>query len=323
MAETLSLEYVQTHRTKQQSRGWKIVCPSCGGNDLWYTDDNGQAFCFECGITYRVADGTKRDEFREDRISVSYDVPGIRTLYAELHTAYHESLTGEHRDYLHNRGIDDSAIEQFSIGYCPPTHMKSYESPLAKDAGLVSYSGAPTLSDRIVFPYIADSAVTDMRGRAVHNEEPKYRSLNHRSYNRGAIYPFNYERAMAMAREQKMVILTEGEIKAIVSDMHGFPTVALPGMLAWKPGFIYSPDTKVVVAFDANADPEDRRRVDKALANVEKRVPRFYVVSMPLLGEQKMDIDYFLLHARGGYSRFKYLVDNAVEYEQYKSLRRF
>jgi uncharacterized protein (DUF983 family) len=51
----LSEEYLVTHRTKRATRGWKAVCPSCSGNDLWYTQDNGSAFCFECGAVYHVA----------------------------------------------------------------------------------------------------------------------------------------------------------------------------------------------------------------------------------------------------------------------------
>jgi hypothetical protein len=322
--ETLTLEYVHKYKTKPQSRGWKCVCPGCGGNDLWYTDDNGSAFCFECGVNYKVTDEEHSYEAKDDG-RVVFDVQRIRELYHSAHDFYTHSLTRDHKAYLHDRGMDDTAIETFKVGYCPTNRMPFYFEPIAKDAGLLDYKGDPALVNRVVFPYMAEDSITDLRGRVIETEvpAPKYRGLRHRSISRGAIYPFNYARAMEFARDQKIVILTEGEIKAIIADMHGFPCVALPGMLAWKPGFIVRPDVKVIIAFDSNRLVEDRARVDKAIQRVSRRLLNSYVTVLPLLGESKMDIDSFLLHSQGGYSRFKHLIDNAVPYEMYLRLRRF
>lgn len=322
--EVLSQEYVHKHITKKQSRGWKVLCPSCGGNDLWYTDYNGRAYCFECGASYSVTDSNGKPRQYEERANEVFDVDSIRKLYGEVSVWYKESVQKSHRDYLNSRGIDSKAIDIFGIGYCPVSSLPPYTNPIARDAGLLDTRGSPSLAGRIVFPYQMDGEITDFRGRAVDKEvEPRYRSLDHRSSSRGAIFPFNYARAMEKARDDKVIIITEGEIKAAVADLFGFPCVGLPGMLAWKPGFLVNKDIRIVVAFDSNRDPLDRVRVDRALHNLSKRITDFSVVSLPLLGEDKMDIDYFLLHQRGGYSRFKYLVDNSVEYASYLKLRRF
>lgn len=324
MTQTLTVEYVHRFKTKSMSRGWKVVCPSCGGRDLWYTEANGTAFCFECGSTYRVGERSERQRADTENVDETpFDVTRIRELYAEAHSVYRSNLTKDHKEYLKRRGIEGDAIDTFGIGYCSDQNIVSYTDPSSRDAGFLDNRGRPSLAGRVVFPYIADQHVTDMRGRAVENIEPKYRSLAHGSTRRGAIFPFNYERAMNLAREQKTVIITEGEIKAAVADIHGFPCMGLSGMLSWRPGFIVEPGIRVILAFDSNKNPDDRRRVDRALARINQRVPDFGVVSLPLLGEDKMDIDYFLLHKQGGYQRFKHLVDSAVPYTTYVQLRRF
>lgn len=332
MHETLSLDYVRSTYTKKQSRGWKCVCPSCGGSDLWYTPENDSAFCFECGGSYKVEspDGKARAASGnvEVRPPTAEELIEIRRIYTGLQQHYVDSLGDSHLVYLRSRGIDDSTARSFGIGYCPTADQHVlYEDPNARMAGVVQRvadTNVPQLSDRIVFPYYVDGVATDMRGRAVQQEiEPRYKGLSRKSQERGAIYPFNYARALNAAREQKFVLLTEGEIKAIVADAHGFPCVALPGMLAWKHGFAVDPDVSIIVAFDSNSDEEDKHRVDLALHSLSRKLKPFFVVTMPLLGEPKMDIDLFLMHKRGGFQYFKSLVDNAVPYGTYVKLRRF
>lgn len=314
---TLSTEYVETQYTKSASRGWKVLCPSCGGNDLWYTPENNRAYCFECSANYSIGEQKNKED-----IPV-FDVDKIRSFYTSVASEYHSLIDKDHREYLHSRGVDDSAIDNFQIGYCPAGHLLQYRSDIARYSGIVSRDATSWLSNRIVFPYIAESVVTDMRGRSMSGEDPKYKSAFHRSYSRGAIFPYNYDRASERSRDTKRVIITEGEIKAILADVHGYAAIALPGMTSWRRNTIFPSDVDIITVFDNSAKFSDRIRVDKAIAKITRYVPNLYVALLPLLGESKMDIDSYLLHKRGGAQRFDRIINGALEYKDYVKLRRF
>lgn len=320
MRETLSEAYILANRTKSASRGWKVVCPQCTGKDCWVTLDNGTGFCFECGAQYAIGENKFQRPKQEVR---ELDVPGIRHLYDTAVDFYHDCLTPDHLEFLERRGIDRSDVDTFMIGFCPTGNSPLYHSPLAQDSGIVDYAGSPWLANRIVFPYFAEGHATDLRGRSTDGTDPKYKSLPRHAMSRGAWYPFNYERAYKLARKSKTVIVTEGEIKAIVADKFGHAAVAFPGMLSLRPGVVFDADVRIVVIYDNAAGKEDKLRVDRAIAKLSDRLGHFYVATLPLLGEEKQDIDSFLLNKRGGPVRFQQLVDEAVTYAMYKQLRKF
>lgn len=314
----ISREYLEHNQYEFHARGWKSICPDCGNHNLYYTEDNGFAFCFNCNANYKVADRTfaKRKEKAKD-------VTAIRAYYAELASFYHGCLDDETRTYLHDRGINDTAITSYQIGYCPPNPLGVYKHPIAVDAGIAS-NGNPSLADRIVIPYLVEDQVCDMRGRATrHDQDPKYKSLFGSSEGRGAINVFNWDRAVAKARQKKYIIITEGEIKALVADLHGFPCVALPGMTTWRRAFLPEPDWRIIVIFDSSRDRKAQLTVDHALTKVHERLPTMYVGILPLLGEDKQDIDSFLLHKSGKEERLQYVIDTALPYAEYRRLRSF
>lgn len=317
MFEYISEDYVARNRTKKN----KTICPSCGGNDLGIKSQDRFAHCWECGANYRI--GSEEDfKHAADRVdNVVFDTEAIRSLYSEAGEYYHSCLSADHIDYLHNRGIDDNAIQLFKIGFCPSGTSRMYTNPIARQAGLADSHGNPWLANRIVFPYIADGKITDLRGRALDNDEARYKSLYHRAERRGAVYPFNYDRALKHLGKTKTLILTEGEIKAIVADTEGFAIMALPGMLSFRSALVQQPGIRVVVAYDSTDKPEDKLRVDRAIHHLQRRIPEFYVVTLPLMGKDKMDVDLFLL--LGGKDRFQHYIDNAVPYSLYKQLRAF
>lgn len=316
MLGTISEEYVAQHPSGKKH---KIICPSCNGNDLAIKQGSGFAHCFECGESYRI--GERPD--RQIDNNIVFDIDGIQQIYGEAAEYYHSCITRENEAYLLTRGIDRKAIDLFKIGFCPASINALHQKPMAKQAGLASSYGTPWLSNRITFPYIsADGRVTDLRGRAISpDSERKYLSLFHRSDARGAIYPFNYDRSMERAMRSGTLIITEGEIKAVVADMHNFAITALPGMTSYRKALISQPGIKLVVIYDSSVVPEDRVRVDRALYKLSQHIPKFSVVTLPLFGHPKMDVDLFLIEK--GADRFRYMIDNAVDYSMYKKLRAF
>jgi hypothetical protein len=312
----LTREYCEANRTKKASRGWKVLCPSCGGNNLWYTIDNGRCHCFECSANYQVG-----EYVNQTRTRIQLPVEDIRQFYENISLFYHKSIHKPQREYLHARGIQDDDIEFFKIGFCSNARLPLYANKVAKESGLAVGDSQPFLSDRIVFPYIAIDRITDLRGRCLGNEEPRYKSPYHQSSLRGALYPFNYDEAIKRAREQKLILITEGEIKTIFAHNAGFACVGLPGMTNWRAGCIIDSDIKVVVVFDTSANKEDRWRIDCAIRNMAKHIPAFSVATLPLLGEEKMDIDTFIL--KTDKDEFTRIIDRSIEYSIYAQLRKF
>lgn len=325
MRELITVAYCESNRTKPATRGYKTICPSCVGKDLWFTPENGTAFCWECGTSYKVVrslDDVDERPARQFNLK-PFNTVAIRATYAEAAHYYHSCISKEHETFLLRRGISQESINFFKIGFCPASGAPMYLTETAKEAGLADSKGDPWLAGRIVFPYIADNEITDLRGRTITDEDPKYKSLYHRSEQRGALYPYNYDAALNRAFDTKVLILTEGEIKAVVADRLGFAIMALPGMMSYRPGLVAQPGIKTVVIFDNAADQGDKIRIDRAIAKMTTRLHTFSVVTLPLLGEQKMDIDTYLLHNKGGKDRFQHYVDNAIEYKLYKRLRSF
>ncbi len=318
--QQLSIDYCEQNKTKKQSaRGYKIKCPNCSGNDLWVTESNGRGYCFECSTSYHIGDNAKQQVYTQRLLNI----PKIRETYATALSAYRNALQRDHTEYLEKRGIDSHYIDLFQIGFCPPDTIPIYRSEWGKESGLFRIDGIPSLIDRIVFPYLAFGEVTDMRGRCLDNQEPRYKSPFNQSTARGAIYPFNYDRAIRRSKDTGVLVITEGEIKAAVGDIYGFAMIGLPGMSTWRQGFINEFNARIVILFDNSPKIEDKIRIDRSIHKLSQYLPSFYVGVLPLLGEQKMDIDSYLLHPKGGEKRLSYIIDSSLEYERYKLLRRF
>ncbi len=321
MLQYISEEYIRNNGTKKN----KVTCPSCAGNDLGVKPQDSFAHCWECGANYRIGedDGTYRR--RQVDENVEFDTGAIRELYGQATSYYHSCIGRDQLAFLQARGIDDRAIELFKIGFCPNSSAPMYTTKTARESGLADSRGTPWLADRIVFPYIAEGEITDIRGRTMQpDSDMKYKSLYHGSRARGAIYPFNYDAALKRAHETKQLIITEGEIKAVVADRYGFATMALPGMLSYRSGLVMQAGIQLVVIYDNSSRTEDRLRVDKAIRDLARRIPEFSVVTLPLLGNDKMDVDSFILaRGGGGADRLKHMVDNAIDYKRYVELRKF
>lgn len=326
MHRTIPLSYVISAKVKDQSRGWKFICPSCGGNDCWYTPDNGFAFCFNCGAGFTVESAPLDGVASAQQHQVSNDpisIESIRFLYRLLVSYYIKALSSYVRTYLYQRGLTDEYIRIFQLGYCPNKPLSLYGLSLARQAGVGLSSGYPVLAGRITIPYFVGSEVVDLRGRSIDGQEPKYMSLAHSTRRRGVIYPYNVDRARLLTKDKSYVIVTEGEFKAMLADMHGFPTIAFPGMNSRRQIPEDLLKLPLILVFDTDKDAQ--HRVDASMQRLVQTTPAaWYVVSLPLLdGASKMDIDTFLLHPKGGERNFRYFVESAVPWSTYVRLRSF
>lgn len=135
-------------------------------------------------------------------------------------------------EYLKKRGIDETIIKRFGLGYAPDSwdsmfrllKEKGYSESLIRESGLVSVKNNKafdTFRNRVIFPIFSPlSEVIAFGGRVLDDSTPKY--LNSREtavYNkRKNLYGIDIIRKM---RNIKSVVLVEGYMDVVSLCAHG------------------------------------------------------------------------------------------------------
>lgn len=308
------------NKSKDCSKGFKSICPNCGGDNLWVQSWKSFAYCFECSSSFVLSDVTGEVE---EMFHPKRDKSVVRSIYNVISDFYHESMEEVHFNYLFSRGIDRSAIKRFKLGFCPSFIHPIYSTEPCKSSGVSNPRGQPTLANRITFPYIYMSQVTDIRGRIIgDSSEVRYKSIPGSAISRHAHYGYNEFRAL-YDYNSDYVVITEGEIKTIIADMFGIPTIGMPGITTIR-GSIQSIMKRVIVIFDSSSSLYDNIRVDLAIKRLSEKVSDLYVVTLPVYpGLQKVGLDDFLLYNESSYNLLMQMIGSAVPYSKYKKLRRF
>lgn len=280
--------------------GYKTTCNECGGHNFYITEQNHMGYCFNCSYTEH---GTE-----QIIIKPSEHIPFFRELYTEL-TAYYHSCVDNARLYLHARGITDTLIDTYKIGYCPSSSHTLYLHPYAKESG-ITIQNKPFLADRITFPYWIQDKVCDIRGRAIGENERKYLGLFHSSKFRGALFGFNAN------PKANIDVITEGEIKAILGSLSDYTVRALPGIRSNRKTSIYLSE-KQVICFDNQK--KHKRDVDLAIDKLARRLTNPFIATLPLRGKEKQDIDSYILDF--GIESFNAVIRAAIPYDVWRQYR--
>lgn len=291
----LTLERVKSltiDDSKVEVRGY---CPSCRCNDAYFNMQKGVWHCFQCPARGTIGGVVTYVAQQQEPV---YDIPKIRELYKKLAKRYHDNITDEAVTYLNSRGITDSAIEEFRLGFCSTDYVDEYsEVDLAEMAGVLS-GNTPSLLNRIVIPYMVGDEVVDLRGRYIDGtyqppNTPKYKSLFGSRSSRGASYLYNYN----VIDDNQEIVITEGEFKAIVGKVFGFSIVSTPGVQVWDNSWssLFREKRPVLVAdFDARSGTKTPAYTMAKLLNT--KIPHLRVASLRWLGStKKVDIDSLLL----------------------------
>jgi hypothetical protein len=290
----------------------RTTCPACGkGNfTIW---DNGSSKCWNCGASGKNTNVTVKPLRR------SKYIPEIRNLYKELSSYYHSCLTTEARHWLYARGVSDYSINTLKLGYCPDETNPIYKSHIAKLAGLVTKEGyKPVLGGRVTFPFLVDDYVSDLWGRTLDKNNPlRYRGPNFSSYSRGADHAYCHNLAYKHTAFERVVI-TEGLIKAVVSNQYGIATKAYPGTTAYRNSTPPMQGQKQVICFDSQVD--HRRELLTAIKREADRYPDPYIATLPLRGGKKFDLDDYILKC--GIDDYRRVIDGALDYKTWKTLNR-
>ena len=270
-------------------------------------------------------------------------LPFYRQLYAAVALWAHAWLRDPcHPDplaYLHRRGLSDATISRAVLGVTLRdseslvAHLRSAcpeAFPYAEEAGLMITDDDGrqlthwNLRGRLVFPYIAEGQVVDLRTRT-YDGQKGYRSLGPYA-ERGADFPFGWD---DIGPGTHTVIVAEAEFKALAAlqafhdGQLAYPTVGQPGLTLFRPAWAEELRAKgveeVVLCYDSQPRrskdglpclaPEEqwslRHGATCAAAGLQVRIAR-----LPLApGDDKAEIDMFI--AEQGAARFQQLVASA------------
>lgn len=303
-------------------------CPECGGRDRFYLitqPSNGGAPYWRC----RQCDYTEPHE-DDDLDSASPEhtsrkEPRTEAEIAEAHAAYTAvahfcagalwSRDGQRAlDYLRKRGLSDSIIKGAQLGWCGDGaamftdlfyHRKeAYEGTMI--GGLRKRQGIPrpVCKYTITIPYWHGDTCILLRGRklAPKRGEPKYLSPA------GPIYAGGSPRFYLhhVLKDQVSVILTEGELKALVAHQEWragrshLPCVATSGVMYLPPALIDALKGKVVyLAYDNEDNRAGERAVSRNGNKLRAAGITVKVIQLPRAdGQSKVDLDSFILTNR-------------------------
>lgn len=170
--------------------------------------------------------------------------------------------------YLLNRGVSQSSIEKFEIGYVPSggevmNFLTSALLPLPKaaEAGIIAQSENgqgfyARLVERITFPiYSASASVVGFGGRTITNHPAKYiNSPQTKLFNKSRLL-YGYHLAKESIYKNKKLIVCEGYLDVVMFHQAGF-TEAVAGMgtalTTEHLPMLRKGDPKIILAYDGD-----------------------------------------------------------------------
>ncbi len=172
------------------------------------------------------------------------------------------------KTYLKKRGIEDTSLQSFSIGYAP--HKKDslmkylkkmgYTDSLIKDAGLIvsdERGVRDVFRGRIIFPiYNYQNEVVAFGGRVLGNALPKYLNSPETEIFKKGETLFALNLAKEEIRKKGYAIVVEGYLDTIICHQYGFKNTVAPLGTSFTSKQLQrlKPLTgKVVLVFDSDA----------------------------------------------------------------------
>jgi len=161
-----------------------------------------------------------------------------RTKVIEKLNEWYQSLLSRNQtavNYLRERGIYESSVEKFGIGYAPASQetlnfIKAQQFPIkeAIDVGVVGYEPSRNQTyarfiERITFPiYSANGTVVGFGGRTITGHQAKYvNSPETPLFNKSRLL-YAYHLAKQALYKKQEIIITEGYLDVIMLHQAGF-----------------------------------------------------------------------------------------------------
>ncbi len=168
--------------------------------------------------------------------------------------------------YIKERGIYESSIEKFGIGYAPDSnttinYIKSQFLNMgeAVEMGVVGYDGGRNFArfiERITFPiHSANGTVVGFGGRTITGHQAKYiNSPETPIFNKSRLL-YAYHHAKQTVYKTKQIIITEGYLDVIMLHQAGFTNAVATLGTALTPEhlpFLRKGEPEVIMAYDGD-----------------------------------------------------------------------
>ncbi|MBE0513489.1 DNA primase [Sulfurimonas sp.] len=168
--------------------------------------------------------------------------------------------------YLKERGIYDSSMEKFFIGYAPDSNstINYIKSELlnmseAIEMGVIGSDGAKSYArfiERIMFPiHSANGAIVGFGGRTITGHQAKYVNSPETPYFNKSRLLYAYHLARQSIHKTKQIVITEGYLDVIMLHQAGFDNaVATLGtaLTAEHLPLLRKGEPEVVMAYDGD-----------------------------------------------------------------------
>jgi len=152
----------------------------------------------------------------------------INDWYRYLLVKNHQALS-----YLKDRGIYESSIEKFGIGYAPDSnstlnYIRSQFLNMneAQEAGVIGYEGGKTYArfiERIMFPiHSANGTIVGFGGRTISGHQAKYVNSPETPFFNKSRLLYAYHHAKQSIYKTKQIVITEGYLDVIMLHQAGF-----------------------------------------------------------------------------------------------------
>lgn len=333
---------------KPSGRGtWKGLCPfHQEKTPSFQVDENkGLCYCFGCksgGDIFAFLQKIEGLEFREalERLAqeTGVELPQFKGRPAgrkealqvlELTQAYFRShLSGPALQYLEERGLTSSSIEQFGLGYAPKSwdglvkylHEHGVSPQEGLEAGvLMERDGRyfDRFRHRVTFPILDPlGRIVAFTARALEKDDnPKYLNSPETALFKKSQLLYGYSQARSAIRERGRAVVVEGLFDVIALHQMGFPeTVAVLGSsLSGEQAHLLrrADAAELYLAFDAD---EAGRKATLQSLNLE--IARSFVVYAVLLQGGKDPGD--LLLVPDGKDRFDTALETALPEVEYR-----
>ncbi|MEA3330867.1 MAG: DNA primase [Campylobacterota bacterium] len=135
--------------------------------------------------------------------------------------------------YIKERGIYESSVEKFGIGYAPDSnatinYIKSQQFPLgeAVEMGVIGYDGGRNFArfiERITFPiHSANGSLVGFGGRTITGHQAKYVNSPETPFFNKSRLLYAYHHAKQALYKKSEIIITEGYLDVIMLHQAGF-----------------------------------------------------------------------------------------------------
>lgn len=169
-------------------------------------------------------------------------------------------------EYIKERGIYESSVEKFGIGYAPDTnatinYIKSQMFTMneAVEMGVVGYDGGRNFArfiERITFPiHSANGSIVGFGGRTITGHQAKYVNSPETPYFNKSRLLYAYHLAKQALYKKNEIIITEGYLDVIMLHQAGFDNaVATLGtaLTVEHLPLLRKGDPRVVMAYDGD-----------------------------------------------------------------------